>query len=202
MKIKQLLIKLGRKAGLLEKPQPDRFHFTRDILSGNAYSIGEYTYGVPKVYHWGEDARLVIGKFCSIAEHVTIFLGGNHRTDWKTTYPFSALTEQFPGASHIKGHPATKGDVVIGNDVWIGYGSIILSGVEIGDGAVVAAGAVVTKKIGPYEIWGGNPAKLIGKRFSDAQIASLQKEAWWNWPIDKILAQVETLCAPPSQAGE
>ena len=79
-----------------------------------------------------------------------------------------------------------KGDIVIGNDVWIGYNAIILSGVKIGDGAIVATGAVVTKDVKPYEIVGGIPAKVIRKRFSDEVIIKLQKMKWWNWPVDKI----------------
>jgi acetyltransferase-like isoleucine patch superfamily enzyme len=124
-----------------------------------------------------------IGAFCSISDGVTIFLGGNHRTDWVTTYPFSVLRES---AKDLVGHPATKGDVVIGNDVWIAYGATILSGVEIGNGAVIGAQAVVTKSVLPYSIVAGNPARHIKFRFAEHEIEILQSLAWWDWPEDKL----------------
>lgn len=177
-----------------KKPKP---FFTKDILKNTKYNIGDFSYGGPKVLHWGETATLKIGKFCSIAENVSILLGGNHRMDWVTTYPFPVLSETFPGFQHIEGLPATKGDVVIGNDVWIGYSVIILSGVTIADGAVITAGAVITKNVGPYEVWGGNPAKFIKKRFSDEIINRLMTEKWWDWPIEKIKKNIPSLCSLP-----
>ena len=147
------------------------------------YEIGEWTYGSPRILSWGEGATLRIGRFCSISGEVTIFLGGEHRVDWITTYPFNGLFEK---ANSIEGHPSTKGDVIIGNDVWIGMGASILSGVKIGDGAVVGAYSVVTKDVKPYEIVGGNPAKRIKFRFDETTIEELQKIAWWNWPKSQI----------------
>jgi acetyltransferase-like isoleucine patch superfamily enzyme len=171
--------------------------YTKDILLDIAdiADIGDYTYGKPRVFHWGEDARLKIGKFCSIADDVVIFLGGNHRHDWVTTYPFSALLEDWPTAKDVKGHPATNGDVVIGNDVWIGYGVTIMSGVNIGHGAVIGAKSVVTKNIEPYSIVAGNPAKEIKKRFSNDDIEKLLNACWWNWSLEKIKDNVEFLCS-------
>jgi acetyltransferase-like isoleucine patch superfamily enzyme len=171
--------------------------FTKDIIHEKyRKNIGDYTYGSPKIFDWGEGATLKIGKFCSIADGVVIFLGGEHRTDWVTTYPFSApeLNQYFPTAKNIKGHPKTKGDVIIGNDVWLGYNSIILSGVKIGDGAVIGACSVVTKNVPPYTIVAGNPAKIIRKRFSTKIIKKLLKIKWWNWPIEKIKKNVKFLC--------
>ena len=104
--------------------------------------IGDFTYGIPEIKQWDDRTKLRIGKFCSIAENVTIILGGEHRVEWNTTYPFNSLMET---CAYIQGHPSTKGDIVIGNDVWLGAHSLILSGVTIGDGAVVAAGSVVVK---------------------------------------------------------
>src|SRR5882757_8887755 len=89
------------------------------------WEIGEYTYGVPQITIWKNNKRLVIGNYCSIASNVTIFLGGNHRPDWVTTYPFSAIDP----SAHVEGLPSSKGDVVIGNDVWLGQGCMIMSGV-------------------------------------------------------------------------
>jgi acetyltransferase-like isoleucine patch superfamily enzyme len=171
--------------------------FTKDIFFNEKYQIGAYTYGVPEILHWGENANLIIGKFCSIADNVKIFLGGNHRMDWVTTYPFSAFPEYFPKAKSITGHPSTKGDVVIGNDVWLGHSCTILSGVTIGNGAIVGAGAVVTKNIGDYEIWAGNPAVFIKKRFLDDIIDELLIEKWWDLPIEEIMENINVFCESP-----
>jgi len=167
--------------------------FTRDILKERQFKIGEFTYGHPIILEFGNDGKLVIGKFCSIAAGVKIFLGGNHRIDWISTYPFSAWKNQFPGAVNIEGHPATRGNVVIGNDVWLGHSSTIMSGVSIADGAVVGANAVITKDIGPYEIWAGNPARLIRKRFSDLHINMLLETKWWELEKFKIDFLVQNL---------
>ncbi|PWA09992.1 CatB-related O-acetyltransferase [Flavobacterium laiguense] len=192
--IKKIVKKL--KVKFFSKPQKIiTYFFTKDFFLGKKYLIGDFTYGCPNVIFENNDANLCIGKFCSIAEHVTIFLGGNHRTDWVSTYPFNVLNDYFPDASSIKGHPATKGDVVIGNDVWIGRGAVIMSGVKIGNGAVVAAYALVTNDIGDYEIWGGNPAKLLKKRFDEETISKLQKLKWWDWEIKEIIENVEHLCS-------
>jgi len=172
--------------------------FTKDLLAGKKYKIGAYTYGLPQVV-WDEDANLFIGKFCSIAGSVKIYLGGNHRVDWVSTYPFNSFNELFPDARGITGHPTTKGDVIIGNDVWIGDSSTIFSGVKIGDGAVIAAGSVVTKNIGPYELWAGNPARLIKKRFDDESIKKLLLIKWWEWEIEKINTIAPLLCSDDIQ---
>jgi acetyltransferase-like isoleucine patch superfamily enzyme len=167
--------------------------FTKDIFSDKKFQIGEYTYGRPNILFENEDANLFIGKYCSIAEGVTIFLGGNHRTDWISTYPFNALPGYFPESQNIKGHPATKGDVKIGNDVWIGFGVTIMSGITIGNGAVIGAKSVITKNIAPYEIWGGNPAKLIKKRFKDEKITQLENIKWWDWNQNRINENIKNL---------
>jgi acetyltransferase-like isoleucine patch superfamily enzyme len=169
--------------------------FTKDVFENKKYSIGDYTYGKPIILFENAETNLTIGKYCSIADKVTIFLGGNHRMDWVSTYPFNVLVNHFPLASNIKGHPATKGDVIIGNDVWIGNNVTIMSGVIIGDGAVVANGAIVTKNIGDYEVWGGNPAKLLKKRFNQDEIITLKKIEWWNWDIEKIKKNTHLLCS-------
>ena len=159
----------------------------KDHPACKGQDVGEHSYagGTLRVQSWGEGSVLRVGKFCSFADGVTILLGGEHRTDWVTTYPFSAL---FENAQQFVGHPKSKGDVVIGNDVWIGMEAMILSGVKIGDGAVIGARSVVTRDVEPYAIVGGNPAKEIRKRFTEEQIQLLQRIAWWNWPIDQIQA--------------
>lgn len=158
-------------------------------------SAGDFSYGAPTVMEWGEGATLTIGKFCSIAEKVTIFLGGNHKTEWVSTYPFSALSDVWEEGTGIIGHPATKGDVVIGNDVWIGYGVTLLSGVRIGDGAVIGAHSVVAKDIEPYSIVAGNPCREVKKRFSAEEIDALLNIRWWDWEISKIRRAVPYLCS-------
>lgn len=173
--------------------------YTKDLLSDEVakkgYQIGDYTYGKPKPLEWGVDGKLIIGKYCSIADDVTILLGGNHRIDWVTTYPFSALADTWPEARGVVGHPHTNGDVRIGNDVWLGRGSTIMSGVTIGDGAVVASCSVVTKDVAPYAIVGGNPAKHIKYRFSETEIAALLNLKWWDWPEKYVRSVIPQLVA-------
>lgn len=146
------------------------------------FSVGRGTYGEPTVV-FPNAATLRIGSFCSIAAGVSIFLGGNHRFDWITTYPFSVFRDS---ARHIPGTPQTKGDVTIGNDVWIGDGATILSGVTIGNGAVIGARAVIAKDVPPYAIVVGNPAKFLRYRFTELQITELLRIAWWNWSDAKL----------------
>ena len=191
--IRRLIRKIRRRTA-----DEKKLFFTDELLALHTSAkvkVGEYTYGLPTVMHWGEDASLKVGKFSSFAPNVIISLGGNHRIDWVTTYPFSSLPEAWPEAAMIEGHPATNGDVVIGNDVWVGYGATILSGVTIGDGAVIAACSVVTKDVAPYAIVGGNPARQIRKRFDEATIEKLLRSQWWNWPIDKIRKNIKLLCS-------
>jgi acetyltransferase-like isoleucine patch superfamily enzyme len=146
------------------------------------YDIGRASYGDGlKIVAWDDKTKLKIGAFCSFAENVKILLGGEHRTDWVTTYPFNPLW-----GSPIPGHPRTKGDVIIGNDVWIGTEALILSGVRIGDGAVIGARTVVTSNVAPYSVWAGSPMRLIHWRFNDAVAGRLLKLKWWNWSDEKI----------------
>lgn len=148
------------------------------------YAIGRHSYGDLRVRSWGEGTQLIIGAFCSIAAGVKIFLGGEHRVDWTTTFPFPELWRN--SAGFIPGHPLTKGDVMIGNDVWIGTEALIMSGVRIGDGAVIGARSVITKDVPPYAIVAGNPARLIRYRFDQATIDKLVRLAWWDWKDERI----------------
>lgn len=161
-------------------------------------SVGRYTYGHESltILDWGEGAKLRIGAFCSIAQSVEIFLGGNHRVDWATTFPFGHIFRNELGGEGILGHPATRGDVIIGNDVWLGRGARIMSGITIGDGAVVAAGALVVRDIAPYEIWGGNPARRIRIRFAPDIVDGLLDLKWWTWP-EHILREAAALLSQP-----
>jgi len=156
--------------------------YTKDALKAQidiyGWNVGDFSYGGPLVFNWGNDGGLTIGKYCSFGAGVRIFLGGNHRPDWVTTYPFNKIN---PSVSHIEGHPATRGDVVIGNDVWLGANCLLLSGVTIGDGACIAADAVITRDVPPYCIVGGNPGKVIKQRFHPDQIEKLLAIRWWDW---------------------
>lgn len=154
------------------------------------YSVGRFSHGEPTVLRWTEKATLNIGSFCSIAKGVTIIVDGEHNPAMVSTYPFNWVLKEF---KNFPGHPSTKGDVVIGNDVWIGANALILSGVHIGDGAVIGACSVVTKDVEPYTIVAGNPAKMIRKRFDEETINKLLKIRWWDWDIQRIKENVPLL---------
>lgn len=160
-------------------------------------SVGKYTYGVDNIsiYSWGEGTSLKIGSFCSIGGNIQVFLGGNHRTDWLTTYPFGHIHKDiFTNFSGV-GHPATKGSVVIGNDVWIGTNVTIMSGVSIGDGAVIANNSHVVKDVLPYSIVGGNPARIIRSRFDEKTTERLLKFRWWEFEDSEIDEITPLLCS-------
>lgn len=128
--------------------------------------------------------RLIIGKFCSIAMGTRFLMGGAlHQSDGFSTYPFSIFSEEWKEKSKIDIPYVYKGDTVVGNDVWIGYESVVLPGITIGNGAIIGARAVVTKDIPAYTIVGGIPAKQIRKRFDDDTIRQLEEIKWWDWPI-------------------
>lgn len=150
--------------------------------------VGDFTYGKPIVHIWDDKTRLKIGKFCSIAGNVHILLGGEHHTDWLTTYPFNVLLAEAYGFE--ENTAKSKGDVIIGNDVWIGENVTILSGVNIGDGAVIAAGAVVTKNVAPFEIVGGVSAYTLGFRSRRFRYGMLE---WWNWPLERLVDAIPIL---------
>ncbi len=160
--------------------------------------MDKHTYGLPNIYFWDQNTKLTIGKFCSIAEGVTFILGGEHRLDWVSTYPFSEFTQNWSHATGVTGHPATKGDINIGHDVWIGHGAMILSGVTIGNGAVVGAGSVVAKNIPPYAVVAGNPATVIKFRFNEKDIAHLQNYNWWELSDSEINNIVVSLMEKPN----
>ena len=144
-------------------------------------TVGDYTVGIPGVYVYDVTANITIGKFCSIGDEVRLLTGGEHYTDRVSTYGKNLTDTKKMGAQY------TKGDINIGNDVWLALGCFVMSGVTIGNGAIIGAKAVVTKDVPPYAIVGGNPAKIIRYRFNDVVIKALLNMQWWNWSEDKLL---------------
>ena len=179
-------------------PEPDNDMLIRE----GRLTIGRHTYGTPKIHTWHTpdgrwmSARASIGAFCSIADRVEIFTGGQHRTDFVTSFPLRNRWD-LPGRD-ASDEGLSKGDVVIGNDVWLCTGAWIMSGVTIGDGAVIAARSVVTRDVAPYTVVAGSPAKKVGRRFDDTTVARLLELRWWDWSDEKIRDEVDWLLSPPS----
>jgi len=182
----------------------DRLCFLKNVVKNPNIIVGDYTYyddfenvenfekNVKYLFDFTGD-KLVIGKFCMIASDVKFIMNGaNHLTDALSTYPFAIFGNGWENAMDGKTYPQ-KGDIHIGNDVWIGYNATIMAGVTIGDGAIIAANSTVIKDVEPYTIVGGNPATAIKKRFSDEVITKLLALQWWNWDIEKITAHVQDL---------
>lgn len=168
---------------LVSTPENASADGERQYREGNSdITVGRFTYGHEgiTIRQWGEGASLAIGSFCSLSTGITVFLGGNHKLEWITTFPFGHIYVQELGGAGIIGHPATRGNVSIGDDVWIGHGTTIMSGITIG--AVIATNAHAVKDVAPYEIVGGNPAAHIRHRFSTDMVSLLLVLEWWKYP--------------------
>jgi virginiamycin A acetyltransferase len=186
--------------------------FIRNTVSNPHITIGDYTYyDDPEdsenfernvLYHFpfiGD--RLIIGKFCALARGIKFIMNGaNHRLDGFSTYPFYIFGNGWEAATPEPGDLPYKGDTVIGNDVWIGYEAVVMPGVTVGDGAIIAAKSVVVGDVPPYAIVGGNPAKLIRQRFGDEVVEASLAIAWWNWEIGKITRNLDKIVAADIQA--
>lgn len=182
----------------------DRLCFLKNIITRPNIIVGDYTYydDFHDVKNFEKNVKyhfdfigdkLIIGKFCMIASDVTFIMNGaNHLTDAISTYPFAIFGHDWAGAMDGKSYPS-KGDTIIGNDIWIGYNSVIMPGVKVGDGAIIATNSTVTKDVEPYSIVGGNPAREIRKRFSGEHIARLLELKWWEWEIGQITRHVRHL---------
>lgn len=182
----------------------NRLCFLKNIITNPNIIVGDYTYyddfedvgnfekNVKYLFDFTED-KLIIGKFCMIASDVAFIMNGaNHLSEAISAYPFAIFGGDWSEAMEGKSYPQ-KGNTIVGNDVWIGYGATIMPGVQIGDGAIIATKSVVTKDVAPYSIVGGNPAKEIRKRFSEDKIERLLKLRWWDWPIEEITQHVGLL---------
>ena len=182
--------------------------YLKGIITDPSISVGDYTMYNDFVndplqfqknnvlYHYPiNHERLIIGKFCSIACGTKfIFNSANHSLSSLSTYPFPLFYEEWNlDKTNVAKSWDNKGDIIIGNDVWIGYEALIMSGVTIGDGAIIATRSIVTKDVPPYTIVGGTPAKQIRKRFNDKIISKLQILNWWNWPKEKISVNLEAI---------
>ncbi|MFW2330689.1 MAG: CatB-related O-acetyltransferase [Nitrospinota bacterium] len=186
-------------------PNVKRTVFLKAVISNPAISVGEYTYyddpddpsSFEKnvLYHFdfiGD--KLVIGKFCQIATGVKFIMNGaNHRTDGFSTYPFVAFGQGWSGHFKEEAYFPFKGDTVIGNDVWIGYEALLMPGVSVGDGAVIATRSVVVDDVPPYAVVAGNPARVVKMRFDEMTISSLLNIRWWDWDIDKITQNIKVI---------
>ncbi|WP_058960738.1 Vat family streptogramin A O-acetyltransferase [Type-E symbiont of Plautia stali] len=138
--------------------------------------------------------KLIIGKFCAIAKGVQFIMNGaNHKLSGFSTFPFYIFGNGWENAMPQAGDLPYIGDTVIGNDVWIGFDALIMPGVKIGNGAIISSRSVVTSDVPAYTIAGGNPAKIIKKRFPEETIATLEKLAWWNWPVEKITKNITAI---------
>lgn len=187
---------------------PFKGRLLSDLVTNPNIIVGRYSYYSGWYHGHGFDDcarylmtepgvdRLIIGDFCSIGSGAAFIMAGNqgHRNDWASSFPFFYMPEvpHFAGAIDAF-QPA--GDTVIGNDVWIGSEAIIMPGVKIGDGAVIGTRALVTRDVEPYAIVGGNPARVIRKRFDDDSVAMLMQMKWWDWDDARLGAAMPLLCS-------
>ena len=173
--------------------------FLKPLVRNPMIVVGDYTYyDDPEgpehfeskcvLYHFpflGD--KLIIGKFCALARHVRFIMNGaNHKISGFSSFPFFIFGDGWESATPAAGDMPYKGDTVIANDVWLGYDALIMPGVKIGDGSIVASRSVVVNDVPPYSIVGGNPAKVIRQRFPSEIVCELLAIQWWHWPIDKI----------------
>jgi virginiamycin A acetyltransferase len=198
----------------MKGPSPENKHpmqgfnqvcYLKNVIKNPNIIVGDYTYYDDPIdsenfernvlYHYPfYNDKLIIGKFCAIARDTKFIMNGaNHKMNCFTTYPFAIFGNGWEKVMLKIEELPNKGDTIIGNDVWIGYDCLIMPGIKIGDGAIIASKSVVVNDIEPYSIVGGNPSRLIKKRFSDELINSLLKLKWWDWEAEEITNNLEIL---------
>ncbi len=179
--------------------------FIKNTVSNPQITIGDYTYyddpensedferNVLYLFPFVGD-ELIIGKFCAIAKGVRFIMNGaNHYMGGFSTYPFNIFGAGWERVTPILADFSTKGNTVVGNDVWLGYEALVMPGIQIGDGAIVAARSVVASDVPPYTVVGGNPARPIRQRFPDEVVAELLAIRWWDWEAAKITRHLEAI---------
>jgi virginiamycin A acetyltransferase len=185
----------------------DKLIFLKPFVKASNIIVGDYTYfddrrHTPEkfeeynvLYNYDfNKVKLVIGKFCAIAAETKFIMTGNHKLDGISTYPFPIFQNGWESAFDLSKLPV-KGDIIVGNDVWFGYDSLVMGGVKIGHGAIIATRAVVVKDVPPFAIVAGNPAKVVKMRFDEATIKRLLQIAWWDWEIEKINKHLTLICS-------
>ena len=188
--------------------------YIRNTIDNPQIQVGEYSY-----YDDPEDSegfarnvlylfpfigdRLIIGRYCAIARGATFVMNGaNHRMSGFSTYPFNIFGNGWERSTPLPQELPYKGDTVVGNDVWIGYEAMLMPGVRVGDGAIIAARSVVSADVPAYAIVGGNPARVLRMRYDDAQIERLLRIAWWDWDADKVSRHLELIVGADLDALE
>lgn len=185
-------------------PGQERVVLLRPLITSPLIEVGEFSYyDDPEhatefetrnvTHHYGPE-RLVIGKFCAFASGVTFVMNGaNHRMSGVSTYPFPIMGQPWSEHRDLVTDLPSRGDTVVGSDVWIGGNVTVMPGVRIGHGAIVSTGAVVTKNVPDYAVVGGNPARTIRMRFDENDVRTLLDLAWWDWPHDAITTHVRVI---------
>jgi virginiamycin A acetyltransferase len=181
-----------------------RVVFLRPLVQSATIEVGEYTYydsyddplafeRDAVLYGFGPE-RLVIGRFCAVASHVRFLMpGANHADRGPSTYPFGIFGAGWASTMDVVMSAPSRGDTIVGHDVWLGYSALVLPGVRIGHGAVVAAASVVARDVPPYAIVVGNPARVVRSRFSEEDVERLLRAAWWDWPIALVTEYARTI---------
>lgn len=181
-----------------------RVVFLRPLVQNPAVEVGEYSYydHPTRAEHFAEDAvlyafgpeRLIIGRFCALAAGVRFLLpGANHADQGPSTFPFGIFGPPWEFTMDLVLSAPSRGNTVVGNDVWLGYQALVLPGVTIGHGAVIAAASVVASDVPPYTVVAGNPARVVRRRFDDDDIECLLRAAWWDWPSASITRHARTI---------
>lgn len=182
----------------------DRVVYLRPLVTDPRIEVGEYTYyddpddalgfeHKAVLYAYGPE-RLIIGRYCAIASGVRFVMpGANHADLGPSTFPFGIFGPPWDVTMDLVMGAPSRGDTVIGNDVWLGYQALVLPGVTIGHGAVVAAASVVASEVPPYAIVGGNPARVIRRRYEDDDVKRLLRAAWWDWPVELVTEHARTI---------